>query len=132
MPRSIFAKRSDLVCLLRYTPHVASAPMPVPLSSIVTHYATGALEFTDSTGTRWTVSEIPRFEFSEQLMALLPHPERRAGWLLFESTRGDRRRLAPFPEDWRNLPAVVLEQHLAVAVPAGSHERRRRTDARER
>jgi hypothetical protein len=103
--------------------------MPAPLSSIVTHYASGALEFTDSSGTRWTVSEIPRFEFSEQLMALLPHPERRAGWLLFESQHGDRKRLAPVPSDWHSLPTAVLEQHLALALPAGSNERRRRTDA---
>ena len=96
--------------------------------SVVTHYASGALEFSDASGIRWTVSEIPRLEFSERLMALLPHTERRGGWLLFESDRGDRRRLAPIPDDWRTLPPIMLEQHLARAVASGANERRRRTD----
>ena len=96
--------------------------------SVVTHLASGALEFDDGEGIRWTVSEIARLEFSERLMALLPHAERRGGWLLFESDRGDRRRLAPIPSGWQDLPATVLESHLADAIPAGTNEHRRRTD----
>jgi hypothetical protein len=103
--------------------------MPVPSSSIVTHHANGALEFSDTEGLRWTVSEIPRLDYSERLMSLLPHPERRGGWLLFESSEGERRRLAPVPLEWRALPAIVLERHLAVAARAGSNEHRRRTDS---
>ena len=102
--------------------------MSVPSSSIVTHHANGALEFSDGDGVRWTVSEIARLNFSERLISLLPHPERRGGWLLFESDRGERRRLAPIPVEWRALPAIVLLRHLATAVPAGGNEHRRRTD----
>jgi len=105
--------------------------MPVPSSSIVTHHANGALEFRDADGARWTVSEIPRLDFSERLISLLPHPERRGGWLLFESDRGDRRRLAPIPPEWRALPAIVLERYLGSATPAGSNEHRRRSDSPE-
>jgi hypothetical protein len=94
----------------------------------ITHHASGALEFTGAAGVRWTVIEVARMEFSERLMSLLPHPERRGGWLLFESDRGDRRRLAPVPENWRTLPVAVLERCLTEAVPASANERRRRSD----
>jgi hypothetical protein len=97
--------------------------------SHVLRHASGALDFTDSTGTRWTVSEIARLDFSEKLMALLPHPERRQGWLLFESQLGERRRFTPIPSDWRTLPLDALERCLTAAVPATSGERRRRSDA---
>lgn len=94
----------------------------------IVHHASGALDFTDSTGTRWTVSEIARLDFSEKLMALLPHPERRQGWLLFESQWGERRRYTPIPSDWRSLAAPNLEQCLDKAVRASSVEQRRRSD----
>jgi hypothetical protein len=94
----------------------------------IVHHASGVLDFTDSLGTQWTVSEIARLEFSEQLMSLFPHPERRQGWLLFESQSGERRRLTPVPDAWRGLPISVLEQCLSIAVPAGAQEHRRRTD----
>ena len=97
--------------------------------SIITRHANGALEFSDAEGVRWTVSEIARLDFSERLISLLPHPERRGGWLLFESEQGERRRLSPIPLEWRSLPAVVLEQHLKAALRAGKNEHRRRTDA---
>jgi hypothetical protein len=90
--------------------------------------ADGALDFTDSSGTLWTVSEIARLGYSERLMAMLPHPERRQGWLLFESERGDRRRYTPIPEDWRALTMSGLEGCLREAVPAGAGESRRRSD----
>jgi hypothetical protein len=99
-----------------------------PSRSDVTHHASGALEFNDRDGERWTVSEIARLQFSDRLMSLMPHPERRGGWLLFESDRGERRRLAPIPDNWRTLPAMVLQDHLQSALPAGNDERRRKTD----
>ncbi|HKW48853.1 MAG TPA: hypothetical protein VJN70_15490, partial [Gemmatimonadaceae bacterium] len=74
--------------------------------------ADGALDFTDPSGTLWTVSEIARLEYSERLMAMLPHPERRQGWLLFESEHGDRRRFTPIPDDWRTFPMSGLLQCL--------------------
>jgi hypothetical protein len=61
-------------------------------------------------------------------MAMLPHPERRQGWLLFESNEGERRRLTPVPGEWRSLPIAELEQCLQNALRASAGERRRRTD----
>ena len=97
-------------------------------SGSVVHHASGALDFTDTSGIVWTVSEIARLDFSERLMALLPHPERRKGWLLFESQLGERRRYTPIPDAWRSLSPTALEQCLAGAVPASAAERRRRDD----
>lgn len=94
----------------------------------IIHRANGALDFTDSHGTLWTVSEIARLDYSERLMAMLPHPERRQGWLLFESDRGERRRYTPVPEKWQALPMAHLERCLDEAVPAATGEHRRRTD----
>ncbi|HEY2374333.1 MAG TPA: hypothetical protein VGH98_00030 [Gemmatimonadaceae bacterium] len=95
--------------------------------SIVRH-ANGALDFTDFSGTLWMVSEIARLDYSERLMAMLPHPERRQGWLLFESEHGERRRLAPIPDDWRALTSSALDQCLQQAVTATATEGRRRSD----
>ena len=102
--------------------------MPDPIRPAIIRHANGVLDFVDSSGVLWTVSEIARLDFSERLMALLPHPERRSGWLLFESEHGDRRRLAPVPENWRELPSPALERCLGGAMPASSSEHRRQTD----
>jgi hypothetical protein len=97
-------------------------------SSSVVRHASGALDFADASGTVWTVSEIARMDFSERVMALLPHPERRQGWLLFESQFGERRRYTPVPENWRSFAAPALEQCLANAVQSSAAEHRRRDD----
>ncbi|HKN64734.1 MAG TPA: hypothetical protein VJW73_00560 [Gemmatimonadaceae bacterium] len=99
----------------------------MPSHSVV-HHASGALDFADASGTVWTVSEIARMDFSERVMALLPHPERRQGWLLFESQFGERRRYTPIPENWRSFGAAVLQQCLAKAVQSSAAEHRRRDD----
>lgn len=99
------------------------------LNRPVVRRADGALDFTDASGTLWTVSEIARLEYSERLMAMLPHPERRQGWLLFESEHGERRRYTPIPDDWRTSSTSRLERCLSDAVPANVAEQRRRTDA---
>lgn len=90
--------------------------------------ADGALDFRDSSGTLWTVSEIARLDYSERLMAMLPHPERRQGWLLFESEHGDRRRYTPIPDNWRAFTMSGLHRCLHEAVPANVSESRRRDD----
>jgi len=94
----------------------------------IIRHASGALDFTDIDGTLWTVSEIARMDFSERVMALLPHPERRQGWLLFESQYGERRRYTPIPADWRALPGPELERCLGEAIQSSAAEHRRRTD----
>jgi len=94
----------------------------------VVHHASGALDFTDTSGIVWTVSEIARLDFSERVMALLPHPERRQGWLLFESQLGERRRYTPIPDEWRSFSPSALDQCLANAVRSSDAEHRRRDD----
>lgn len=89
----------------------------------------GIREFAGSGGTRWTVLEIANPGFSQRLASLFPHPERRAGWLLFESPQGEKRRLSPYPRNWRDLTADELDALFATATPAGPEERRRATDA---
>ena len=45
--------------------------------------------------------------------------EYRNGWLCFESlATGERRRLAPVPENWESLPSERLELMCRVASPA--------------
>jgi hypothetical protein len=45
--------------------------------------------------------------------------EYRNGWLCFESlSSGERRRLAPVPENWESLPSERLELMCRVASPA--------------
>lgn len=94
----------------------------------ITHHASGALDFRDANGLRWTVSEIANLDYSERLMALLPHPERRQGWLLFEAESGERRRFTPIPDEWRSMSASALESCLERAVQYISGEQRRRDD----
>src|SRR2546421_5175516 len=108
-----------------FVPHHILARMPDPIRPAIVRHANGVLDFVDSSGVLWTVSEIARLDFSERLMALLPHPERRSGWLLFESEHGYRRRLAPVPDNWRELPSPALERCLGGAMPASSSEHRR-------
>ena len=61
--------------------------------------------FVDGTGATWTVLRVepepvsPTLQrFRETLSGAAP--ERRRPWLLFESRMGERRRLAPVPEEW--------------------------------
>lgn len=104
--------------------------IPSPTSAHRAVDASGAVrEFVDDAGTAWTVLEVANPGFSERLAALFPHPERRGGWLLFESEAGEKRRLSPYPGEWRRLAREALPGLCVNATPAGPHERRRRTDA---
>jgi len=73
-------------------------------------------EFTDRAGKAWRVwHTLPRL--AEQLTTL--PPDWKAGWLTFESD-GDKRRLAPFPANWEDLPPARLELLCRMAHPAQS------------
>jgi hypothetical protein len=65
--------------------------------------------FTDSVGVEWTVREIAIFKLSSALSRLLETDRRRSGWLVFE-TEGEKRRLAPYPPDWRTMSAFEIER----------------------
>lgn len=81
--------------------------------------------FIDCVGTSWTVTEVqPLLDLSTTWL-LQPHPERRGGWLLFESDEGERRRLAPFPSDWRTISDFELERWCMRALERPDELRRR-------
>jgi hypothetical protein len=73
--------------------------------------------FIDDKGTEWMVTEVvqpsPRMIPTE----LLRQPEYKSGWLLFHST-SHKRRLAPYPENWRELSPLELEMLCRRARPA--------------
>ncbi|HKG90943.1 MAG TPA: hypothetical protein VKA84_03555 [Gemmatimonadaceae bacterium] len=77
------------------------------------------IEFTDSRGARWLVYEVQRQPRGEQRRDPLP-TEFQGGWLVFEHAEGKhrKRRLAQFPERWRELPPPELEELCRSAARA--------------
>jgi hypothetical protein len=96
-------------------------------------------EFTDSIGRRWQVWSVfpERVERRQAESSDDPKVERRvrdefrvplggrwaSGWLCFE-TPGEKRRLAPYPEHWDELPDEELNALCAQATPAARSPRR--------
>jgi hypothetical protein len=64
--------------------------------------------FVDSKGRDWTVREVKDPNLAMIPPYLLTDPEFARGWLLFESF-GEKRRLAPYPDDWLHLSVRQLE-----------------------
>ncbi|GAC1659505.1 MAG: hypothetical protein NVS4B3_27970 [Gemmatimonadaceae bacterium] len=81
-----------------------------------------AIIFIDGSGVHWEVRELQ----SPGLQGIAPEqmslPEFRNGWLLFTADNGERRRLAPFPADWRSLSHHGLASLAARARRAPGHE----------
>jgi len=90
-------------------------------------------KFTDSLGRSWDVwTVVPSRPQRRRAGASAPPPigERRkqndyravlderwaGGWLTFE-TKGEKRRLSPFPEGWATMPDEELEQLCRHAIP---------------
>jgi hypothetical protein len=65
--------------------------------------------FTDSVGVEWTVREIATLKLSSAMSRLLATDRRKSGWLVFEA-EGEKRRLAPYPPDWRTMSAFEIER----------------------
>jgi hypothetical protein len=65
--------------------------------------------FIDSVGVQWAVREIATLKLSGTLSRLLETDRRRSGWLVFEA-EGEKRRLAPYPPDWRTMSAFEIER----------------------
>jgi hypothetical protein len=95
--------------------------------------------FTDSHGRVWDVwtvqptrverrrltptESIPAFERRErQESRALLDPQWKNGWLAFE-TKGEKRRLAPFPDDWIEMSPGQLEKLCEAATPAAAPRR---------
>jgi hypothetical protein len=74
-------------------------------------------EFRDPSGVQWCVFRATPHTFPSSREKFLPEPFR-LGWLVFEC-EGERRRLAPVPEDWEGLTERELERlrMLADVVP---------------
>jgi hypothetical protein len=75
--------------------------------------------FIDSVGVEWVVREITSPSLTGAMARALEHDRRRSGWLVFESAEGEKRRLAPYPPDWRTVSAFEIERWCmrAVRVP---------------
>ncbi|HVE80369.1 MAG TPA: hypothetical protein VNA89_16000 [Gemmatimonadaceae bacterium] len=69
--------------------------------------------------------EIATPSIPPKLLKFLGGDRRRGGWLVFESTQGEKRRLSPYPADWGTIPSAGLEQWCAQAtlVPPGPARR---------
>src|ERR1700744_2996335 len=63
-------------------------------------------QFRDETGIEWRVSFTPRGSDAVSRDHYLPEAYR-GGWLVFESAQ-EKRRLAPVPADWEQLPTAEL------------------------
>ena len=87
--------------------------------------------YVDSVGLEWTVREISSPSLSGAVAKLLEHDRRRGGWLVFESNEGEKRRLAPYPPDWRTMTEFELERWCmrALRVPPGPARRKEDQDS---
>jgi len=92
-------------------------------------------EFTDPSGTVWSVYRVEPRDVSPSLARLretlsnVP-PERRQPWLLFESRAGDRRRLTPVPGRWdESCPESEVAEWCAAADPIPPAPLRREEDS---
>jgi len=74
----------------------------------------GGIEFRDSDGVRWEVREIPAPDLKDANSAAFGDYSR--GWLLFSSDQL-KKRLAPYPENWRTLSPYELEKWCWRAEP---------------
>jgi len=79
----------------------------------------GPRNFTDARGVEWSVWEVKNPSVPPKLAALLGPDRRRAAWLVFEAPTSEKRRLSPYPDDWRTISDEELERccEQAVRVP---------------
>jgi len=84
--------------------------------------------FTDSVGVEWSVREIGSQTLTRTLEKVLESDRRRGGWLVFESSEGDKRRLAPYPPDWRTVSTFELERWCMKATRVPPAPARRAED----
>ena len=85
--------------------------------------------FVDTVGLEWTVREIASPSLSAAMAKVLASDRRKGGWLVFESAEGEKRRLAPYPPDWRTMSAFEIERWCMKATPVPPAPARRAEDA---
>jgi hypothetical protein len=84
--------------------------------------------FTDAVGVEWAVREIAAPKLTQTLAKLLEHDRRSGGWLVFESNEGEKRRLSPYPPDWRTVTPFELERWCMKATRVPPAPARRAED----
>lgn len=84
--------------------------------------------FVDTVAVEWTVREITSPALTGAMAKVLEHDRRRGGWLVFESADGEKRRLAPYPPNWRSMSAFELERWCMRATPVPPGQSRRAED----
>ena len=94
----------------------------------MTQLSSNTRSFTDAVGVDWTVREIGTPKMSQVLSKLLEHDRRHGGWLVFESIEGEKRRLAPYPPDWRTVTPFELERWCMKATRVPPAPARRAED----
>lgn len=94
-------------------------------------------QFFDANGVSWDVWDVSPQDLSRvdydrrttarnqgdvpRVLSASVYPELREGWLCFQSPL-EKRRFAPIPPDWHDLPDGVLRVMLEVATPAPAAE----------
>ncbi len=84
--------------------------------------------FVDADGQEWVVREIDSPSLAGTLARVLERDRRRGGWLVFETADGAKRRLTPYPEDWRTISDFELERWRMRASPVPPAPARRAED----
>jgi hypothetical protein len=84
--------------------------------------------FVDIDGLEWIVREIDGPSLAGTLAKVLENDRRRGGWLVFESAEGTKRRLSPYPPDWRAISEYELERWRMRAMPVPPGPARRAED----
>jgi hypothetical protein len=77
------------------------------------------------------VREITRPAMTPALSRLFAHDRRKGGWLVFESTDGEKRRLSPYPPDWRSMTHFEIERWCMRATRVPPAPARRAEDREE-
>jgi hypothetical protein len=85
-------------------------------------------DFIDSVGVAWTVCEIASPSLAGTLARVLERDRRRGGWLVFESDEGEKRRLTPYPPDWRTMSDFEIERWCMKAARVPPAPARRAED----
>lgn len=87
-------------------------------------------EFTDPDGVQWTVWRVIPGEMSTRFRRVSGiTEERRTPWLVFQSSTGEKRRLAVVPGDWETCDAETLTGHVLRAVKVPPAPARRSKDS---
>ncbi|MBA3671441.1 MAG: hypothetical protein H0W68_05395 [Gemmatimonadaceae bacterium] len=84
--------------------------------------------FRDSQGLDWTIHEISQPSLAGAMAKVLQSDRRRSGWLVFESSTGDKRRLSPYPPDWRTTSDFEIERWCMRAIEVPPAPARRKED----